>query len=229
LGGTGAPRIHGELTKLGIRICQSTVAKYMPPRRNPHPSGQSWKTFLENHLKTVCAVDFLTVPTATFRVLFLFVVLSHDRRRVLHLNVTDSPSAAWTGQQIINAFPEDTAPKYLLRDRDSIFGKDFVRRVKSLDIEQLVTAPRSPWQNPYVERFWGSLRRECLDHCVVLGERHLHRIVSDYVAYYHASRTHLGLKKDTPNQREVEPPHLGSVRSRKVLGGLHHRYFRRVG
>ena len=200
----------------------------MPPPSKRRPSGQSWKTFLKNHLKSVCSIDFMTVPTATFRILFVFVVFSHDRRRVLHFNVTHSPTSAWTAQQIINAFPYDTAPKYLLRDRDSIFGKLFIQRVKNMNIETLKTAPKSPWQNPYIERFWGSLRRECLDHCIVLNQRHLHRLVAEYVEYYHESRTHLGLDKDTPNHREVEPPDMGPVQAKPVLGGLHHRYFRRA-
>jgi len=224
----GAPRIHGELLKLGIQICQSTVAKYMPPPSKRRPSGQSWKTFLKNHLKSVCSIDFLTVHTATFRILFLFVVFSHDRRRVLHFNSTYSPTSAWTAQQIRNAFPEDTAPKYLLRDRDSIFGKTFDQCVENMGIETLKTAPKSPWQNPYIERFWGSLRRDCLDHCIVLNQRHLHRLVSEYVDYYHKSRTHLGLEKDTPEPRPIEPASLGTVRAKPVLGGLHHRYFRRA-
>ena len=224
----GAPHVHGELLKLGIHVSQSTVAKYMPPPSKRRPSGQSWKTFLKNHLKSVCSVDFMTVPTVTFRILFIFVVFSHDRRRILHFNVTHSPTSVWTAQQIVNAFPENSAPKCLLRDRDSIFGNIFTERVKNIGIKTLKTAPKSPWQNPYIERFWGSLRRECLDHCIVLNKRHLHRLVSEYVEYYHESRTHLGLDKDTPDHRPVEPPEMGPVRAEPVLGGLHHRYFRRA-
>jgi len=157
----GAPRIHGELLKLGIEVNQATVSKYMVRHRKPPP--QSWRTFLTNHAKDIVSVDFFTVPTATFRVLFVFLVLTNERRRVLHFNVTDSPSAAWTGQQIVEAFPWDTTPTYLLRDRDGVFGEDFVRRVESLGIKQVLISARSPWQNPYVERLIGSIRRECVD------------------------------------------------------------------
>ena len=158
----GAPRIHGELLKLGIEISQAAVSKYMVRHRKP-PS-QSWRTFLENHAKEIASIDFFTVPTATFRVLFVFLILSNHRRRIIHFNVTTNPSAAWTGQQIVEAFPWDTAPRYLVRDRDGIYGSDFVRRVEGMGIEEVPISARSPWQNPYVERVIGSIRRECLDH-----------------------------------------------------------------
>ncbi len=165
----GAPRVHGELMKLGISISQAAVSKYMVRHRKP-PS-QTWRSFLDNHVKDLVSVDFFTLPTATFRVLFVFIVLRHDRRRIVHFNVTDHPSAEWTAQQMVEAFPWDSAPRYLLRDRDRIYGRYFNRRVAGLGIRQVLTAPRSPWQSPYVERLVGSIRRECLDHVIVLNER----------------------------------------------------------
>jgi transposase InsO family protein len=223
--GWGAPRIHGELLKLGIDISERSVSRFIPPKPRKPPS-QTWRTFLDNHVGLPASIDFFTVPTATFRVLYVFFVLAHDRRRVLHFSVTEHPSAAWTAQQIVEAFPEDTAPKYLPRDRDGIFGDQFRRRVHGLGIDEILTAPRSPWQNPYAERLVGSVRRECLDHVIVLGERHLHRIVKSYFAYYHRSRTHLSLSKDAPDPREVCPPTMGEIVARPEVGGLHHRYER---
>jgi transposase InsO family protein len=220
----GAPRIHGELMKLGIEISQAAVSKYMVRRRKP-PS-QTWRTFLSNHAKDIVSIDFFTVPTVTFRILFVFVVLSNDRRHVVHFNVTESPTAVWTGQQIIEAFPWDTAPRFILRDRDGIYGDDFVRRVHSMGIEQIVIAAHSPWQNPYVERLIGSIRRECLDHTIIFNERQVRRLLREYFRYYHGSRTHLGLAKDCPQTRVVEPPHLGVIQAQPMVGGLHHRYFR---
>jgi putative transposase len=220
----GAPKIHGELLKLGITLSQATVSKYMTRHRKP-PS-QSWKTFLTNHAPDIVSVDFFTVPTATFRVLFVFLVLSNQRRRIVHFNVTDSPSADWAGQRIVEAFPCDTALKYMIRDRDGKYGEEFVRRVESLGIKQVLISTRSPWQNPHVERVIGSIRRECLDHVIVFGEQHLRRVLRDYFAYYHGSRTHLGLGKDCPTPRPVEPPDLGFIHSEPMVGGLHHRYFR---
>lgn len=169
--GWGAPRIHGELLKLGIDIGERSVSRFMPPRPR-NPPSQTWRSFLENHVGALASIDFLTVPTATFRVIYVFFVLAHDRRRVLHFNVTEHPSAAWTAQQMIEAFPEDTAPKYLVRDRDGIYGEQSCRRVGGIGIDEVLTAPRSPWQNPYAERLVGSVRRECLDHMIVLGEKH---------------------------------------------------------
>ena len=220
----GAPRIHGELLKLGIDVSQATVSKYMVRQRKP-PS-QSWRAFLSDHAHNIVSIDFFTVPTATFRVLYVFVVLDNARRRIVHFNVTESPTAAWTGQQIVEAFPWDTAPKYMIRDRDGKYGLDFDRRVASLDIEQVLISPHSPWQSPYVERMIGSIRRECLDHMIIFDERHLRRVLRKYVDYYHRSRTHLGLEKDCPESRAVEPPKVGPIESEPVLGGLHHRYFR---
>ena len=220
----GAPKIHGELLKLGIEVSEATVSRYMP-RRKTRPS-QTWKTFLDNHLRDLASIDFFTVPTATFRVLYVFLVLSHDRRRVVHFNVTANPTSEWTGRQILEAFPWDTAPKYLLRDRDGIYGEAFLSAAKSVGVEELRSAPRSPWQNPFVERIIGSIRRECTDHVIVLNERHLQRILTAYFDYYHRARTHLSLAKDAPETRSVELPENGEIRAVPQVGGLHHRYTR---
>jgi hypothetical protein len=222
----GAPRIHGELQKLGIEISQATVSKYLV-RHRKSPS-QTWRTFLTNHVQTLVAVDFFTVPTVLCKVLFVFVVLAHDRRRVVHVNVTDAPTAQWTAQQLAEAFPWDTAPRYLLRDRDAVYGAVFSCRVNALGIHEVTIAPRAPWQNPYVERLIGTLRRECLDHVVVLNDTHLRHVLHAYLAYYHGARTHLTLDKNAPEPRRVEPPDLGQIVATPMVGGLHHRYSRRA-
>jgi transposase InsO family protein len=222
----GAPRIHGELLKLGFSLAQSTVSKYLPRRRKP-PS-QGWRTFLRNHLRETVAIDFALVPTVTFRLLFVFVVLSLERRRVLHIGVTAHPTAQWTAQQMVEAFPWETTARYVIRDRDRIYGADFQRRVKALGLHEVPTAPRSPWQNCYAERFIGSLRRECLDHVIVLNERQLSRILSAYARYYNRTRTHLALQKDAPERRAVHDQDLGEVIAFPQVGGLHHRYERRA-
>ncbi len=221
----GAPRIHGELLKLGLDVAERTVSRLLPKRRSP-PS-QTWRTFLTNHVRDLVSIDFFTVPTARLRVLFVLVVLAHHRRHVVHFNVTEHPTAAWTTQQIVDAFPEDSAPAYLLRDRDAVYGEQFRHRVKRMRIEEILTAPHNPWQNPFAERLIGSVRRECLDHVVVLGERHLRRILTAYLAYYHRARTHLSLDKDAPDVRPVERPEAGRVVPLREVGGLHHRYVRR--
>ena len=220
----GAPKIHGELLKLGIEVSEATVSRYMP-RRKTKPS-QTWKTFLANHVQDLASIDFFTVPTATFRVLYVFLVLSHDRRRVVHFNVTANPTSEWTARQIIEAFPWETAPKYLLQDGDGIYADAFHGPVNSVGAEELRTAPRSPWQNPFVERIIGSIRRECTDHVIVVNERHLRRLLTGYFEYYHRSRTHLSLDKDPPETRAVEPPENGEIRAVPQVGGLHHRYTR---
>jgi putative transposase len=223
----GAPRIHGELLKLGIQISEATVSKYLPRRRKP-PS-QTWRAFLENHVGTLVSVDFFTVPTVLFHVLFVFVVLAHDRRRILSINVTTSPSAAWTANQIVQAFPWESAARYLLRDRDGIYGAVFRNRIKHLGVRQVIIARRSPGQNPYAERVIGTLRRELLEHVIVMNEGHLRRLLRRFVdEYYHPCRTHLSLGKDAPEQRAVEPPEMGQVIELPVVGGLHHRYTRRA-
>jgi transposase InsO family protein len=204
-----APRIHGELLKLGIEITEPMVAKYMVRHRKP-PS-QSWRTFLENHVKSMVSVDFFTVLTIRFEILYVFLVLAHDRRRILHFGVTAHPTAEWTAQQLRETFPWDSAPRYLLRDRDQIFGKDFVDQVKAMGIKQVLSAPRSPWQRAYIERLIGSIRRECLDHVIVFGEGSLHRTLTAYCAYYHEWRTHLSLGKDTSQSRRIQPSAEGEV------------------
>ena len=228
--GWGAPRIHGELLKLGIRVAQSTVAALLPkgPRPSKEPPSQRWRTFLKNHLAQAVAMDFFVIPTATFQLLYGFVVLEHGRRRIRHVAVTSQPSAQWTSQQLREAFPFDTAPRFLHRDRDGIFGNAVTATLKAMGIEEVLSAPRSPWQNPYCERVIGTLRRELLDNVIVLGEAHARRLLKEYVAYYNGSRTHLALVKDAPEPRAIEPPSDGPVRSREILGGLHHRYFRRA-
>ena len=222
----GAPHIHGELLKLGIDIGETSISKYMVRRRKP-PS-QTWRTFLDNHLKTLVSVDFFVVPTIRFQILYVFLVLAHDRRRIVHFAVTDHPTAEWTAQQMREAFPWNTAPRYLLRDRDQIFGKDFVDQVKAMGIQQVLSAPRSPWQRAYVERVIGTLRRECLDHMIVFNERCLYRHLKSFIDYYHRSRTHLALEKDCPEPRPIQPPAAGRIIAIPVLGGLHHRYERRA-
>ena len=180
------------------------------------------------NVRDLVSIDFFTVPTAGLRVLFVLVVLAHDRRRVLHFNVTEHPTAAWTAQQIVDAFPDDSAPSYLLRDRDKIYGHSFRQRVRGMGIDEILTAPHSPWQNPFAERLIGSIRRECLDHVLVLGERHLRRTLARYFAYYHRARPHLSLDKDAPHGRPIERPGLGRVIPVREVGGLHHRYVRRA-
>ena len=222
----GAPRIHGELLKLGYELSEATVAKYM--LKGSRPPSQTWRTFIRNHLSEMVAIDFFTVPTLTFKTLYVFVVLSLDRRRVLHFNVTDSPTAAWTSRQIVQAFPFDTAPRFLIRDRDKIYGEKVVGTLRAISVEQVIISHKSPWQNGYVERAIGSIRRECLDHVIVLNERHLRRILSEYFEYYHEARTHLGLAKDSPLPRTIDPPDRGPVVAEPMVGGLHHRYYRKA-
>ena len=225
----GAPRIHGELLKLGFRVAQSTVAAWMPSRPRPRkPPSQKWRAFLKNHLSKAAAMDFFVIPTATFQLLYGLVVLEHGRRRIRHVAITAHPTAEWTSQQLREAFPYDSAPRFLHRDRDGIYGKAVIATIKAMGIEQVISAPRSPWQNPYCERVIGTLRRELLDHVVILGERHAARLLREYVVDYNASRTHLALDKDAPEPRAIEPPSVGPVAAREVLGGLHHRYFRRA-
>ena len=222
----GAPRIHGELLKLGIDVAERTVSRLIPKRRTP--LSPTWRTFLTNHVRDLVAIDFFTVPTAHLRVLFVLVVLAPHRRRVLHFNVTEHPTAAWTAQQIVDTFPDDSAPSYVLRDRDQVYGHAFRQRVKGMRILEVLTAAHSPWQNPFVERLIGSVRRECLDHVLVLNEQHLRRILTRYFAYYHRARTHLSLEKDAPDVRPIERPEAGTVLQIPEVGGLHHRYVRRA-
>jgi len=220
----GVPRIQSELRLLGFNVTEKTVAKYRVKRAKP-PS-QTWKTFLANHVNQIAAIDFFTIPTINFRVLYCFIVLLHGRRKIVHFNVTEHPTAEWTAQQIIEAFPDATAPRYLLRDRDSIYGAEFRSRVKGMQIEEVVTAPHSPFQNPYAERVIGSIRRECLDHLIVFNEDHLRKILLAYCKYYHESRPHMSLKQNSPIPREIEPSSEGKIIAIPQVGGLHHRYRR---
>jgi transposase InsO family protein len=220
----GAPRIVGALRKLGIDVAKSTVEKYrVRPKR---PSSPTWKTFVKNHVQDLMALDFFVVPTRTYKVLFVLLTLAHHRRRVVHFHVTEHPTAQWTAQQVVEAFPWDTAPRYLLRDRDRIYGADFRRRVRNMGIKEVLIAPRSPWQNPYVERLIGSIRREVLDHAIVLNERHLTRLLAAYMGYYHRWRTHLSLAMDCPEPRPVLCADQGRVIAVPEVGGLHHHYER---
>ncbi|MBW2602530.1 MAG: transposase [Deltaproteobacteria bacterium] len=220
----GAPIIQSELKLLGFEIADSTVAKYMVRQRKP-PS-QTWRAFLRNHVKQTAAIDFFTVPTVRFQILYCFIVLRHHRRQIVHFNVTMHPTARWTAQQITEAFPYDTAPKYLIRDRDGIYGTFFEQRVENIGIKEVLIAPKSPWQNPYCERVIGSIRRECLDHMIILSENHLCRILKDYMDYYNNCRTHLSLNRNSPSPRDIEPPSRGKVISIPQVGGLHHVYKR---
>jgi putative transposase len=218
----GAPRIHGELLKLGINISERSVSRLLAGK--PKAPSQTWRSFLANHLSEIASIDLFTVPTATFRVLFCLVVLSHDRRRILHFNITEHPTAQWAAQQLVEAFPETVSARYLLRDRDRVYGDYFQQRVRGLGLKEVLSAPRSPWQNAYVERLIGSIRRECLDHVIVLSESHLRRVLRSYFAYYHRTRTHLSLAKDAPETRELQLPERSKVIEIPEVGGLHHRY-----
>jgi transposase InsO family protein len=218
----GAPRIHGELLKLGIDVGQTSVAKYMARRRGP-PS-QGWKTFLRNHADGIAAMDLFVVPTVSFRLLYGLLVMAHGRRQILWLGVTAHPTAEWIANQLTAACGWEQVPRHLIHDRDACYGGIFVRRVRSLGIRDRPTSPRSPWQNGYVERLIGSIRRECLDHIVVTGEQHLRHILQCYLEYYNAVRTHLSLGKDAPIRRVIQC--VGRIEGRPVLGGLHHQYVR---
>jgi transposase InsO family protein len=218
----GAPRIHGELLKLGYEIAESTVSKYMIRRQGP-PS-QTWRTFLRNHANAIAAIDLCVVPTLTFERLCAFLVLGHGRRQLLWFAVTRHPTAEWLAQQIVEAFPWNTAPTYLVRDNDRVYGQAFTTRIRRMGIRDRPISPRSPWQNPYAERLIGTLRRDCLDHVLIFGERHLLRILSLYSSYYNEARTHLGLDNDTPLGRPVQ--RSGTIIAVPVLSGLHHRYAR---
>jgi putative transposase len=220
----GVPKIHGELLKLGIDISESTVSKYLVRHRGS-PS-QSWRTFLENHVKEIVSVDFFTVPTIRFQILYVFLVLAHERRRILHFAITQHPTVEWTAQQLREAFPCDTAPRFLLRDRNRIFGQEFVEQVQAMGVEQVLSTPRSPWQRAYVERLIGTIRRECLDHVIAVNESSLRRHLQAFTNYYHRSRTHLDLEKDTPEPRPIQPRSSGQIIAIPEVGGLHHRYER---
>jgi len=218
----GAPRIHGELLKLGFEVAQSSVAKYMVKRRVP-PS-QGWRTFLRNHAPDIAAMDLFVVPTIGFDLLYALVIVRLDRRDLVWINVTTNPTAEWVARQITEAFPWDMAPCYMIRDRDRVYGTVVTRRLRAMGIRDKPIAPASPWQNGFAERLIGSIRRECLDHIIVLGEVHLRRILKSYARYYNETRTHLALDKDAPLSRTVK--RAGRILCRPILGGLHHEYVR---
>jgi len=218
----GAPRIHGELLKLGFSVSQSTVAKHMVKRRGP-PS-QGWRTFLRNHAPDIAAMDLFVVPTIGFKLLYGLVIVRIDRRDLVWINVTTNPTAEWIARQITEAFPWDGAPGYMIRDRDRIYGAVVTRRLRAMGIRDKPIAPASPWQNGFAERLIGSIRRECLDHVIVLSEERLRRILRSYARYYNEIRTHRSLDKDAPVTRPVQ--RVGIISSRAVLGGLHHHYGR---
>ena len=220
--GWGAPRIHGELLKLGIDVGQTSVAKYMA--RHRRPPSQGWKTFLRNHADGIASMDLFVVPTISFRLLYGLLILGHDRRQILWLAVTAHPTAEWIARQLTEAFGWEHAPKYLIRDRDRAYGGVFVRRVRFMGIRDRPSAPRTPWQNGHAERLIGSIRRQCLDHIVVFGERHLRHLLRSYMQYYNDARTHLSLSKDAPIPRAVQV--VGRILPTPILGGLNHQYAR---
>ena len=218
----GAPRIHGELLKLGFEVAQSSVAKYMVKRRGP-PS-QEWHTFLRNHAPDIAAMDLFVVPTIGFELLYAFVIVRLDRRNLVWINVTRNPTAEWIARQITQAFPRNEAPRYLIRDQDRVYGTVVTRRMRAMGIRDKPIAAYSPWQNGFAERLIGSIRRECVDHMIVLSETHLCRILTKYAAYYNELRTHRSLNKDAPIHRAIQ--HMGAIVSAPILGGLHHQYVR---
>ena len=221
----GAPRIHGELKKLGFDISESTVQRYMP-KIGKRTTGQNWKTFLKNHSKDIISIDFLTVPTINFQLLYVLVIIEHHRRKLVHYNVTKNPTAEWTIQQIRNLLFNYDPPKYLIRDRDNKYGKIFDNVIRSFGIDSILTAYKSPWQNGYVERVIGSIKRECLDHLIVLNENHLRGLLGDYFSYYNKYRTHLGIDKDSPEGRQIQA--VGKIDKIPMVNGLHHYYFRKA-
>lgn len=218
----GAPRIHGELLLLGFSVAQATVSNYMPRRGRGSPQG--WRTFLRNHADGIVSLDLLTIPTINFERLYALVILKHLRREIIRISVTRHPTSEWLARQLTEAFPWDTAPSILIRDNDKAFGQVFQKRAHAMGIRDHPISPKSPWQNGYVERVIGSIRRECLDHVIVFGEAHLQRVLDIYKDYYNATRTHLSLDKNAPFPRPVT--RVGSIRPRPILGGLHHQYVR---
>jgi transposase InsO family protein len=217
----GAPRIHGELLKLGFAVAQSTVAKYMA---EADPSGQRWSSLLRNHSPHIAAMDLFVVPTIGFNLLYVLVIVRLARRELVWLNVTAHPTAEWIAQQITEAFPWTEAPRYLIRDRDAIYGAAVTRRLRAMGIRDKPIAPGSPWQNSFAERLIGTIRRECVDHVIALGEHHLRQVLKSYASYYNTARTHRSLDKDAPVSRPVQ--RIGRIVSHALVGGLHHQYVR---
>jgi transposase InsO family protein len=219
----GAPRIHGELLKLGFAVAQSTVAKYMA-RTDGNPSDQRWGTFVRNHMPQIAAMDLFVVPTIGFNLLYVLVIIRLARRELVWINVTAHPTAEWIAQQITEAFPWNEVPRYLIRDRDAIYGAAVTRRLRAMGIRDKPIAPGSPWQNSFAERMIGTIRRECVDHVVALGEHHLRHVLKSYARYYNTARTHRSLDKDAPVSRPVQQ--RGRIVSHALVGGLHHQYVR---
>jgi transposase InsO family protein len=218
----GAPRIHGELLKLGIDVGQTTVAKYMAKHRRPPSPG--WRTFLHNHADGIASMDLFVVPTISFRLLYGLLILQQSRRQILWLGVTAHPTAEWIARQLTEAYGWTAAPRYIIRDRDAVYGDIFIRSLRAMGIRDRPTTARSPWQNGYAERLIGSIRRDCLDNVVVFGERHLRYLLESYQRYYNEARTHLSLSKDAPVPRAVQT--VGCIVAKPLLGGLHHQYVR---
>jgi putative transposase len=226
----GAPRIHGELLKLGYVVAERTVSRYLA-RARPEPTeakSQTWASFLKNHARAIVAVDMFVLPTIRFQILYVFIILTLERRRLVFANVTMNPTAEWLAQQVVNAFPWETAPRYLIRDRDGAYGIAFSERVTGLGVREIRTAVRAPMMNAFAERMIGTLRRECFDHVIVLTEQHARRLLGEFREWYNQDRVHLALGKDAPDHRSVEPPELGKVVALPPIGGLHHRYCRRA-
>ncbi len=223
----GAPRIHGELLKLGIEVSQATVGRYMPWR--PKIPSPTWRSFLHNHLTEIAAIDMFVVATATFRLLYALIVLRHDRRTIIHFDVTENPTQAWLARQMTEAFPWDTAPRYLLRDRDASYGLIFRDRVQVMGINEVVTAPRSPWQNAYVERIIGSIRRECLDHVIIFNEHHLRGVLVVIFSILSQDAEHISRStRIVRRPAQYSQPTAGKIIAFPEVGGLHHRYERRA-
>jgi transposase InsO family protein len=220
----GAPRIHGELLKLGFAVAQSTVAKYVARSRENDPSGQSWATFVRNHTPQIAAMDLFVVPAIGFNLLYALIIVRLARRELVWVNVTTYPTAEWIARQITEAFPWNEAPRYLVRDRDCIYGGVVRRRLKAMGIRDKPISAGSPWQNCFAERLIGSIRRECVDHLVIFGEQHLRRVLRSYAHYYNETRTNRSLDKDAPSSRPVQ--RIGRIASLALVGGLHHHYVR---
>jgi len=218
-------RIQGELEKLGIKVCDNTVAKYMQKPRADDGKRQRWQTFLINHAKYIIGIDLFVVRTIFFKAIYVFVAISHDRRKILHFAVTKNPHSQWAIQQLRETFAFDKTTKYVIRDNDEIFSEDFKLHIRRFGLEDKPTAKQSPWQNPICERVIGTLRRECLDYMIILNEKHLYNILHEYIYdYYNISRTHMSLDKDSPIHRPAQIN--GKIASRSILGGLHHVYSR---
>jgi hypothetical protein len=218
-------RIQGELAKLGFNICDNTVLKYLRKPKTDADKRQRWRTFMKNHAGCIVAIDFLVVRTLLFKAIYIFIALSHDRRKILHFAVSSKPHSQWAIQQLRDTFAFDETTKYVIRDNDAIFSEEFKQHIKRLGLEDTPTAPHSPWQNPICERVNGTLRRECLDHVIILNEKHLRAVLTDYIDnYYNVARTHMSLNKDSPVPRPVQPH--GKIICKPILGGLHHVYTR---